>query len=78
MYCDTFDGDFLIDQDPNREGLIVAGGGSGHGFKFAPVIGGVVADVVEGRDNRWAKRFKWRDPPTQLATGFRYTINYRK
>ena len=78
MYCDTFDGDFLIDQDPNREGLIVAGGGSGHGFKFAPVIGGVVADVVEGRDNRWAKRFKWRDPPTQLATGVRYTINYRK
>ncbi len=61
MYCDTFDGDFWIDRDPERSGLIVAAGGSGHGFKFAPLLGPLVADLVEGVENRWAERFRWRD-----------------
>lgn len=60
VYCDTWDGDFWIDHDPARPGLVVATGGSGHGFKFAPVLGSVIADVVEGSPNRWAHRFKWR------------------
>jgi glycine/D-amino acid oxidase-like deaminating enzyme len=60
LYCDTPDGDFLIDADPDREGLIVAGGGSGHAFKFAPVLGALVADAAEGRSSRWAGRFRWR------------------
>lgn len=60
LYCDTFDGDFWIDHDPERPGLVVAAGDSGHGFKFAPVIGGLIADVVEGRRNEWADRFSWR------------------
>ena len=61
LYCDTPDGDFLIDVDPEREGLVVASGGSGHAFKFAPVLGGLVADAVEGRRGRWAERFRWRE-----------------
>ena len=60
LYCDSLDGDLLIDRDPDREGLVVASGGSGHGFKFAPVIGAIVADAVEGRENRWRDRFRWR------------------
>ncbi len=60
LYCDTFDGDFLIDHDPDREGLVVASGGSGHAFKFAPVLGEIVADALERRPNRWAERFRWR------------------
>jgi sarcosine oxidase/L-pipecolate oxidase len=60
LYCDTFDGDFWIDRDPGRPGLVVAAGDSGHGFKFAPVLGGVIADVVEGTPNAWAHRFRWR------------------
>lgn len=60
LYCDTFDGDFLIDRDPDRDGLVVAGGGSGHGFKFAPLLGTLVADAVEGRSTRWGRRFRWR------------------
>jgi glycine/D-amino acid oxidase-like deaminating enzyme len=60
LYCDSVDGDLLIDRDPEREGLVVASGGSGHGFKFAPVIGGIVADALEGRENRWSRRFRWR------------------
>jgi glycine/D-amino acid oxidase-like deaminating enzyme len=60
LYCDTFDGDFWIDHDPERKGLVVAAGDSGHAFKFAPILGKVVADVVERRPNRWATRFAWR------------------
>ena len=52
LYCDTFDGDFWIDHDPERPGLVVAAGDSGHGFKFAPIIGGLIADVVEGTAER--------------------------
>lgn len=60
LYCDSFDGDLLIDRDPDRTGLVVAAGGSGHGFKFAPVIGKLVADAAEGGQNRWSDRFQWR------------------
>mgnify|MGYP001225577443 CR=1 FL=1 len=61
MYCDSFDGDLWIDRDPDRDGLVVAAGGSGHAFKFAPLIGGIAADAVEGHDNAWASRFAWRE-----------------
>lgn len=60
LYADSFDGDFWIDDHPDRPGVVVAGGGSGHGFKFAPVLGDLVADVVEARDHRWRRRFAWR------------------
>lgn len=60
LYCDTFDGDFWIDHDPSRPGLVVAAGDSGHGFKFVPILGGLIADVVERKPNPWAHRFRWR------------------
>jgi len=60
LYCDTFDGDFWIDEDPSRPGLFVAAGDSGHGFKFAPVLGPLIADVIERKPNAWKDRFKWR------------------
>ena len=62
LYCNTFDGDFWIDHDPDRPGLVVAAGGSGHAFKFAPVLGGIVADAVERVPNRHLGRFAWRRP----------------
>jgi glycine/D-amino acid oxidase-like deaminating enzyme len=60
IYCDTWDGHLWIAPDPQREGLIVATGGSGHAFKFAPVLGGIVADAVEGRENPILTKFRWR------------------
>lgn len=60
LYCDSFDGDFLIGQDPQRQGVVVAAGGSGHAFKFAPMLGPMIADAVEGFPNPWAERFRWR------------------
>jgi glycine/D-amino acid oxidase-like deaminating enzyme len=62
LYCESWDGDFLIDHHPERPGLVVAAGGSGHGFKFAPVLGEIVADVVERRPNPASARFAWREP----------------
>jgi len=60
FYCDTFDGYFWIGRDPDRRGLVVAAGGSGHAFKFAPVLGPLVADAVEDETSRFARPFRWR------------------
>lgn len=62
LYCDTFDGNFWIGADPEREGLFVAAGGSGHGFKFAPVLGPLIADLVEGEERPEVARLGWRRP----------------
>ena len=67
-YCDTQDGDFWVGNDPEREGLTIAGGGSGHGFKFSPLLGGVIADAVEGVDNPLLVKFGWR-PHLRLVKG---------
>jgi len=66
MYCDTFDGNFLIDSDPNYDGLYLAAGGSGHGFKFGPVLGDLIADAVENKPSQWRSKFKWREPLPNL------------
>lgn len=46
-YTDSVDNSFLIDYVPGTEGLVVASGGSGHGFKFLPVLGEHIVDVRE-------------------------------
>jgi glycine/D-amino acid oxidase-like deaminating enzyme len=68
MYCDTHDGHFWIARDPEREGLVVAAGDSGHGFKFAPVLGEIIADAVEGKDNPLLNKFRWR-PEVRAGAG---------
>ncbi len=60
LYCDTWDGHFWIAHDPERPGLALATGGSGHGLKFAPVLGPLIADVVERKPNPYAAKFRWR------------------
>ncbi len=61
LYADTKDEHFLIDWHPEVNGLMVAAGGSGHGFKFAPISGDLIADVFERKQNTWLKRFAWRE-----------------
>ncbi|KAF2086719.1 FAD dependent oxidoreductase [Saccharata proteae CBS 121410] len=59
-YTDTRTGDFLIAHHPRWKRLFVATGGSGHGFKFLPVIGGKIVEAVEGRtDEAFAERWAW-------------------
>jgi glycine/D-amino acid oxidase-like deaminating enzyme len=60
LYCDTPDTNFWIGRHPERDGLVVAAGGSGHGFKFGPVLGAIIADAVEGKPNPYLPRFRWR------------------
>ncbi|MGP6173482.1 N-methyl-L-tryptophan oxidase [Corynebacterium sp. A21] len=50
MYTTTADEHFVIGRDPRpgREAFILACGFSGHGFKFVPVVGEMLADLVEG------------------------------
>jgi sarcosine oxidase len=52
MYTATPDRHFVIDTHPNYPNVCVAAGFSGHGFKFAPTVGEVLADLAEaGRTN---------------------------
>jgi sarcosine oxidase len=40
------DGHFIVDRHPEYRRLVLCGGFSGHGFKFAPVIGEIAADLA--------------------------------
>src|SRR5438128_1991396 len=68
MYCDTHDGHFWIALDPERQGLIIAAGDCGHGFKFAPVLGEIIADAVEEKPNPILQKFRWR-PEVRAGSG---------
>lgn len=60
LYCDTIDEHFWIDRHPARPGLVVAAGGSGHAFKYGPLFGSLIANVVEGVADRRLRKFRWR------------------
>ncbi len=58
MYTNTPDGHFVIDFAPDDRGVVVISACSGHGFKFAPVIGDIAADLVcDGGTKRDVSRF---------------------
>lgn len=53
MYTLTPDHHFAIGVHPEHERVVVAAGFSGHGFKFVPVIGEILADLaIDGRTAR--------------------------
>lgn len=60
VYCDTADENFWIAPHPQHPSLVVATGGSGHAFKFAPVLGDLIADIALGEPNALAHKFRWR------------------
>ncbi|MFL6518624.1 MAG: N-methyl-L-tryptophan oxidase [Chthoniobacterales bacterium] len=70
MYSLTPDGNFVIDRHPQHRNVILCGGFSGHGFKFAPVIGEIAADLaLEGGSRHQIdflslERFPRTNPPT--------------
>jgi glycine/D-amino acid oxidase-like deaminating enzyme len=68
IYCDTHDGNLWIARDPEREGLVIAAGDCGHGFKFAPVLGEIIADAVEEKSNPLLEKFRWR-PEVRAGSG---------
>ena len=55
------DGNFLIDYHPSCDNLFIATGGSGHAFKFFPVIGGKILAAIERRlDPELKDLWSWR------------------
>lgn len=59
LYTMAPDGDFLIDHLPSEPRVIVASPCSGHGFKFAPLIGDIVAELATtGATTRDIARFR--------------------
>ena len=77
LYTNTPDDHFLVDHVPGTERIFVAGGGSGHGFKFGGALGPVIVDAVEERPNPLGDRFRIgnrlaaaRTPGTDDARGY--------
>jgi sarcosine oxidase len=46
LYTMTPDSDFMVGLHPAHANVVIAGGFSGHGFKFAPVIGAALSDLA--------------------------------
>ena len=46
LYSTTPDAHFVIGTLPDRPQVAIAVGFSGHGFKFVPVVGEILADLV--------------------------------
>lgn len=59
MFTNTPDSHFIIDRHPNYSNVIIAAGFSGHGFKFASVIGEIMAELAsEGRSRHDIEMFQ--------------------
>jgi monomeric sarcosine oxidase len=58
IYTMTPTSDFVVDRHPASSRIVVAGGFSGHGFKFAPAIGELVAALCSDEH---------REPPAAFA-----------
>ena len=52
LFENTPDEHFLLGVHPEHDNVVVAGGGSGHAFKFASVIGETVAQLARGESPR--------------------------
>ena len=70
LYTKTPDEHFILDRHPEVPNVVVGGGFSGHGFKFGPVIGEILADLaLEGRSAHDLSLFGLERfaPPTAAA-----------
>ena len=72
LYDMTENSDFVLDRDPEHRDIVYGYGFSGHGFKFAPLIGKLLAELVLDREpsfdlSRFSARKSQRKP--QLTGG---------
>ncbi|WQF88073.1 Putative FAD dependent oxidoreductase, FAD/NAD(P)-binding domain superfamily, MTOX family [Colletotrichum destructivum] len=76
-YTETPTSDFVVSHHPRVDGLFFATGGSGHAFKFLPILGKYIADCFEGTASETLRQ-KWQisvseddDEMTMLGDGSR-------
>ncbi len=67
LYDMTENSDFVVDRDPDNRDIVYGYGFSGHGFKFAPLIGELLAELALDREpsfdiSRFSIRKSWRKP----------------
>jgi glycine/D-amino acid oxidase-like deaminating enzyme len=58
LYENSPDRHLVVDWSPGSQRILIAGGGSGHGFKFGGSIGPVIADALEDRANHLGDFFR--------------------
>jgi sarcosine oxidase len=46
LFSNTADENFILDLHPNYPQVLIAAGFSGHGYKFCPVVGEIMADLA--------------------------------
>lgn len=70
-YTDSIDNSFVVDFVPGRPGLAVCSGGSGHGFKFLPILGREVVKILEGRgsETAYGRLWQWRSSKENKRNG---------
>ena len=75
-YTDSYDNHFVMDFIPKIEGVLIATGGSGHGFHFLPNLGKYVVDRIEGKSGGLLETWRWRKmrsdekPVNRIMEGF--------
>ncbi|XP_015277375.1 PREDICTED: peroxisomal sarcosine oxidase isoform X2 [Gekko japonicus] len=50
LYTNTPDEDFILDRHPRFNNIVIGAGFSGHGFKFAPVVGEILCQLSLGEE----------------------------
>ncbi|MCB9849237.1 MAG: N-methyl-L-tryptophan oxidase [Phycisphaerales bacterium] len=69
-YTMTADEHFVIDRHPEYANVVLACGFSGHGFKFAPIVGAILADLaIDGTTAHPVGLFSARRPGLGAAQG---------
>ena len=53
LYTETPDKDFIIDLHPDCQNLAIAGGFSGHGFKFGGLVGKILSELALTSETRY-------------------------
>ncbi|KAL1302843.1 hypothetical protein AAFC00_003175 [Neodothiora populina] len=75
-YTDTAKGDWLITYHPKYKNLFVATGGSGHAYKYLPVIGDNVVQTILGKTPELF-RGKWEWPAVRGVEDQVWTEDWR-
>ncbi|KAI1388106.1 FAD dependent oxidoreductase [Hypoxylon trugodes] len=70
-YTDSIDNSFVVDFVPGCPGVAVCSGGSGHGFKFLPILGREVVKILEGKGSQtvYGQMWRWRSSSESKRNG---------